>query len=58
MEFSDKIRFAREELGITQEELAKKLGVAFATINRWEQGLTTPHASTEKNYMIFAKRTV
>ena len=25
MEFSDKIRFVREELGVTQEELAKKL---------------------------------
>lgn len=55
MEFSDKIRFAREELGITQEELAKKLGVAFATINRWEQGLTTPHASTEKKLYDFCK---
>ena len=55
MEFSDKIRFVREELGITQEELAKKLGVAFATINRWEQGLTTPHASTEKKLYDFCK---
>ena len=26
----------RELLGITQEELAKKLGVSFETINRWE----------------------
>ena len=55
MEFSDKIRFVREELGLTQEELAKKLGVAFATINRWEQGLTTPHASTEKKLYDFCK---
>lgn len=55
MEFSDKIRFVRKELGITQEELAKKLGVAFATINRWEQGLTTPHASTEKKLYDFCK---
>ena len=55
MEFSDKIRFVREELGITQEELAKKLGVAFATINRWEQGFTTPHASNEKKLYDFCK---
>ena len=27
----------RELLGITQEELAKKLGVSFETINRWEK---------------------
>lgn len=55
MEFSEKIRFVREELGLTQEELAKKLGVAFATINRWEQGSTTPHANTEKKLYEFCK---
>ena len=27
----------RELLGITQEELAKKIGVSFETINRWEK---------------------
>jgi len=55
MEFSEKIRFVREELGLTQEDLAKKLGVAFATINRWEQGSTKPHANTEKKLYEFCK---
>lgn len=55
MEFSEKIRFVREELDLTQEELAKKLGVAFATINRWEQGSTKPHANTEKKLYEFCK---
>ena len=27
----------RELLGITQEELAKKIGFSFETINRWEK---------------------
>lgn len=45
MGFSEKIRAIRERLGLTQEELATKLGVAFATVNRWEQGLTTPQPS-------------
>ncbi len=48
MEFSDKIRTIRDRLGLTQEELAIKLGVAFATVNRWEQGLTTPQTSAVK----------
>lgn len=48
MDFQDKIRFIRESLGLTQKELATKLGVAFATVNRWEQGLTVPHPNTEK----------
>lgn len=46
--FQDKIRFIRESLGLSQKELATKLGVAFATVNRWEQGLTTPHPNMEK----------
>ena len=32
----------RAELGLTQAELAERLGVAFATVNRWEGGLTMP----------------
>ena len=28
---------------ITQEELAKKLGVAFATVNRWFNGKSNPN---------------
>ena len=48
MDFSDKIRFVREELGLTQKELAKKLGVAFATINRWENGHTEPTIKAKK----------
>ena len=32
----------RAELGLTQGELAERLGVAFATVNRWEGGLTMP----------------
>lgn len=55
MNFSDKIRFVRDKLGLTQEELANKLGVAFATINRLEQGVTTPQISTERKFYAFCK---
>ena len=48
MEFSEKVRAIREHLELTQEELATNLGVAFATVNRWEQGLTTPQPSAVK----------
>lgn len=34
----DEIRFLRELLGMTQAELAERLGVSRATINRWETG--------------------
>ena len=32
----------RAEMGMTQGQLAERLGVAFATVNRWEGGLTMP----------------
>lgn len=36
------VKEVRRQLGISQEELAHKLGISFATINRWENGKTTP----------------
>ena len=32
----------RARLDLTQEQLAERLGVSFATVNRWEGGSTTP----------------
>ncbi len=37
-----RIRQFRGRLGLTQVELAARLGVSFATVNRWENGLTKP----------------
>lgn len=37
-----RIRLLREQLGLTQEKLAARLGVAFPTVNRWENGHTQP----------------
>jgi transcriptional regulator with XRE-family HTH domain len=36
------IKALREHLHLTQEVLASILGVSFATVNRWENGKTTP----------------
>ena len=32
----------RSRLDLTQEQLAERMGVAFATVNRWEGGVTKP----------------
>ncbi len=32
----------RSELGITQEQFARELNISFSTLNRWENGHTTP----------------
>jgi type I restriction enzyme M protein len=36
------LRSIRAQLGVTQEELAERLGVSFATVNRWEGGANAP----------------
>ena len=38
MHFSEIIKHIRQELRITQEELAHELNVSFSTVNRWENG--------------------
>ena len=36
-----KLREIRKKLSLGQEELASRLGVSFATVNRWENGKTS-----------------
>jgi len=42
MDLIKALRHYRLERQLTQEDLAKKLGVAFTTINRWFNGKTRP----------------
>jgi superfamily II DNA or RNA helicase/DNA-binding XRE family transcriptional regulator len=43
-DYSSRIKQLRTSLGLTQQSLAQRLGVSFATINRWENGQTRPSA--------------
>ena len=42
MEYKDMIKALREKLIISQDELAKILGVSFVSVNRWENGHHEP----------------
>ena len=42
------LRAIRAKLDLTQEQLAKKLDVSFATINRWENGSSKPREVQRK----------
>ena len=42
MDFKDKLLYVRAKLNLSQSELASKLNVSFATINRWESGKSKP----------------
>lgn len=36
------LKSLRQQLGLSQEELAKRLGVSFTSVNRWENQQTKP----------------
>jgi len=43
MEFKDKVFAVRMKLGLSQEGMARALGVGYVTLNRWENGVTKPN---------------
>ena len=42
MNLGKKIRAHRDELGLTQAELADKLGLTYSSVSQWESGRATP----------------
>ncbi|MCL2796946.1 MAG: helix-turn-helix domain-containing protein [Firmicutes bacterium] len=55
MEFSEKLKQTRKALNLTQMELAKILGVAFTTVNRWENERVMPNYRTLKKFEVFCE---
>lgn len=55
MEFKDKVKYARKKLYLSQEMMAKELGVAFATVNRWESGRCEPNYRSQRAFADFCK---
>jgi len=41
------IKIGRQQLGLTQKQLAEELGVTTTTVNRWERGEVMPPKQTE-----------
>lgn len=39
---ADRIRFLREQCGMTQTDLANKLGISRSAVNSWEMSLSFP----------------
>ncbi len=42
------VRRLRKALGLTQDELARRIGVTHATVNRWENGVHSPRGMALK----------
>ncbi|MEO0668498.1 MAG: helix-turn-helix transcriptional regulator [Pseudomonadota bacterium] len=43
--FGDRVAGAREQAGMTQKQLAKRLGVRLSTVRGWENDLSEPRAN-------------
>ena len=59
MTFADKVKFVRMKLYLSQAQLAKEIGVSFATVNRWEsKGIAPQLVSLARFNDFFEKRGV
>jgi len=57
MIISELLKHIRAIQNISQEDLARKLNVSFATINRWETGKNFPSKMAQSNIKKFCKIT-
>lgn len=55
MKFSEKVKYARMKLLLTQEALAKELGVSYATICRWEKENREPQIVSQGKFYAFCE---
>jgi type I restriction enzyme M protein len=53
--FAATLRAIRAKLNLTQEQLAERLGVSFATVNRWEGGTTVPQKAARETISALAR---
>ena len=56
MDYASLIKRIRNELLLTQTEFADKIGVAFATVNRWENGHNEPSMKVKRKLRDICKR--
>ncbi|CAJ0739151.1 N-6 DNA methylase [Ralstonia mannitolilytica] len=49
------LRATRAALNLTQEQLAERLGVSFATVNRWEGGGNKPQRAAQETILALAR---
>lgn len=55
MTFAEKVKKARAELMISQEDFAKLIGVSRVTVTRWESQGYKPQFLTEKKFENFCE---
>ena len=56
--FPGLVKEIRRQLALSQEALARELGVSFATVNRWENGKSNPSKLAKVQFDIFSAKMV
>jgi len=56
IDYASLIKETRTQLGLSQEDLARELGVSFTSINRWEKGQFKPSKLAIMQLVAFCKR--
>ena len=56
MDFSAAVKQARQDMGMSQEELAQALNVSFVTINRWENGKSEPNRMAKSVFFSYCAK--
>lgn len=56
MEFSTEFKKLRKKCLLSQESFAKELGVAFSTVNRWENGKEMPTYKSMRLIINYCKK--
>ena len=50
------LKAIRKQLELSQEDLARELGVSFSTVNRWENGQYKPSKLAKAQFNAFCER--
>lgn len=56
MDFQEQIKFVRMHLQLSQEDLAKQMGISFATVSRWERENRKPQLALLGKFYSFCQR--
>lgn len=56
MKFAEKVKHVRAKLYISQQALAKAVGVSFQTVNRWENSHCEPNLIQEAKFNDFCEK--
>ena len=53
---AEELKKFRQQKGWSQDDLAREIGVSFATVNRWENGKTKPSRLAIEKIQVVVKR--